>query len=319
MKQYFLYLLTLVVLLTATIFSCAGGKANNKRNIIKSIQPSAKTSYSIGDKITFSFNASEKPDSVFLQIRADKPVKSLSGGSFVYRCGENDKIGENDYKITIFYKGVPYERSGKFLILPPKPELLNIAIKNTFPHDRTAYTQGLEFYEGKLYESSGEYGKSYIHIMEFPSMKTIKKVDLDKQYFAEGLTILNDKLYVLTWKENKAFVYDVNTLEKIGEFDYTTEGWGLTNDGEKLYLSDGSKYIYKINPTDFKVERKIEVLTDKGGVSDINELEWIDGKIYANVYGYDSILIIDPSTGKVEKVAYNSDLLKQSDKDSTTD
>lgn len=319
MRRGIIFLFSMAVLLVLVVVSCASSGAAAKRNVIKSIQPSLKTPYKRGDKVTFSFNTSVKFDSAFLNIAGKAPVKSLKETVFVCQLGENDKIGENSYKITLYHKGDSYEKSGKFMILPKEPVRKTIDVKHTLNHSRDAYTQGLEFYNGNLYESSGEYGKSYLQILEFPSMKSLKRIDLDDKYFAEGLTILNDKLYLLTWKEKKAFVYDAKTLEKIDEFGYDTEGWGLTNDGEKLYLSDGSSAIYKINPKDFTVESKINVLTDKGEVMNVNELEWIDGKIYANVYGYDSILIIDPVSGEVETVAFGSNLLSPSDKNSTTD
>lgn len=319
MKRHIVSLLMVVTLILAAIFSCASRDAGAKRNVIKSIQPSLKMPYKQGDKVTFSFNTSVKFDSAFLKIGDKAPIKSLKESSFVYQLGAGDKIGENEYKIIVHHEGNIYERNGKFMILPKEPQRKNIVVKNTLPHSRESYTQGLEFYNGKLYESSGEYGKSYLQVMEFPSMKTIKRVNLDAKYFAEGITILDGKLYMLTWKEKKALVFDANTLERIGEFNYDTEGWGLTNDGKNLYLTDGTSTIYKINPLNFSIESKVNVLTNKGEVLDVNELEWIDGKIYANVYGYDSILVINPTTGEVETVAFGTDLLKPSDKDSNTD
>lgn len=312
------------VAITASLFlllsaSCVGGSNSNNKQIIRSMQPNVNTKYNQGDNIIFTFSSTSKIDSAQLFIDGEYVATSPEKG-FSYPTSEKNRQGEHTYKIKAFRKGEDHEKSGRFLLLP-KQETRRVTAKvaSTLPHSRNSYTQGLEFYDNKLYESSGEYGKSYIKIMEFPSMKITKQVDLEAKYFGEGLTILNDKLYLLTWKEKKAFVYDAKTLELLDEHDYTTEGWGLTNDGEYLYMSDGTKYIYKIEPEEFKVVERIEVLSSEGAILDINELEWIDGKIWANVYGYDSILVIEPTTGLVESIIFCNNILSQSDRDETTD
>lgn len=170
----------------------------------------------------------------------------------------------------------------------------------TLPHKRTSYTQGLEFYKGKLYEGTGLKGSSRLMEVNVQTGEPVREIELDKSYFGEGITILNDKIYQLTYQAQKCFVYDVNTFDKIDEFVYEMqEGWGLTNNGKELLMSDGTNTIYFIDPETFKVSRKIKVYNEEGDIQYLNELEIIDDTLYANVYQYDLIVQIDPATGKV--------------------
>ncbi|MFI3315031.1 MAG: glutaminyl-peptide cyclotransferase [Rikenellaceae bacterium] len=307
-----------LIILTIVAVSCNNNSEKSKI-VIRTILPTTDMQIKAGDKVDFSITTKSEIDSAQLFI-GGKYVATSKSGRFAYTLSKEESIGDKSFKIVAFYKGNSGERSSQFTVLPSFDPARSESIKiATLPHSRDSYTQGLEFYDGKLYESSGQYGESYVKIMEFPSMKTLKRVDLEDKYFAEGITILNDKLYMLTWKEQKAFVFDAKSLEKIGEFDYTGQGWGLTNDGEYLYMSDGSEYIYKVDPETFKKIGKIKVLTNKGVIYDINELEWINGKIYANVYGYDSLLVIDSDSGLVETILFCNNLLSSAKKNEDTD
>ncbi|MEX1193096.1 MAG: glutaminyl-peptide cyclotransferase [Brumimicrobium sp.] len=175
-------------------------------------------------------------------------------------------------------------------------------VVEVFPHKTTSYTQGLEFDGDQLYEGTGgmgSSGKSMIAKVDFNSGEILEKVDLGDEFFGEGITILNDELFQLTWQQNKCFVYDKNTLEKRKEFTYGGEGWGLCNDGEMLIMSDGSERLYFRDPSTFGLKRTVEVYSNRGAVKNLNELEYIEGKIYANVYQSNTIVIIDPKTGIV--------------------
>lgn len=200
-----------------------------------------------------------------------------------------------------------------------KPKELGVKIKQVLPHSRQTYTQGLEFHDGMLLESSGEYGVSFMERRTFPEQKVVKRVDIPEEFFAEGITVLGDTLYMLTWRERAVLLFDPVTFKQIGRHKIYTEGWGITNDGERLYISDGSQYIYEVDPLTFNRKRRIAVSTPTGAVFNINELEWIEGKIWANVYGYNNILIINPSTGEVEAVVKCDDLLDKKDITATTD
>lgn len=184
------------------------------------------------------------------------------------------------------------------------PTIYTFEIINTYPHDITSYTQGLEFYNGELYESTGQKGESKLRKVNFETGDILKNIDLEDQYFGEGLTVLNDKIYQLTWQAKRGFVYDVNTFEKISSFNYGTskEGWGICNDGKTLYKSDGTEKIYLLNPENLTEQGHIEVYTQKGKIPSLNELEWIDGKIFANIYQRNGVAIINPTTGCVEGV-----------------
>jgi glutamine cyclotransferase len=189
------------------------------------------------------------------------------------------------------------------------PVAYGYKIVDSYPHDAGAYTQGLFRYNGEMWESTGEYGRSTLRAVALPTGKIIREKSLDESYFAEGAAFLDGRIYQLTWLEEKCFVYDAVTLELVGEFTYKGEGWGLTTDGERLYMSDGTANITVRNPATFRVERTIAVRNSGKPVQYINELEWIDGKIWANLYIADyremtspRVVVIDPSTGNVEGV-----------------
>lgn len=173
-----------------------------------------------------------------------------------------------------------------------------VAVK-TYPHDTEAYTQGLFFRDGVLYESTGTWGGSSFRIVDLDNGKPSRKLDFAEKYFLEGSVMLGDRLYMLTWTNNVAFVYDATTLEYKQAYSYPREGWGLTTDGKSLIASDGSNRIFFLDP-DFKLEKTLNVTLDGRPVRYLNELEWIDGEIWANVYMTDMIVVINPKTGKVE-------------------
>lgn len=183
-----------------------------------------------------------------------------------------------------------------------KPVALKYTLVNTFPHDTSSYTQGLSFVDGKLLESTGRKGQSQLKYVDVKSGRAIKSVPLKPEYFGEGSVKVGNQIIVLTWQENVGLVYDATTLAEKSTFPYqaSREGWGLTYDGKQLLRSDGSNKIWFMNATTFKEEGFIEVYDHKGAVEQLNELEYIDGKLYANVYGSNKIVVIDPKTGIVE-------------------
>ena len=172
-------------------------------------------------------------------------------------------------------------------------------VLNTWPHDPNAFTQGLVFSDGRLIESTGQEGRSSLRRVELETGKVLQRVDVPSPYFAEGLTLLNGKLFQLTWQHKRGFVYDAESFEKTGDFTYTGEGWGLTTDGKSLILSDGSNQIRFINPETFQVTRSITVLDGRSPINELNELEYVQGEIFANIWHDDRIARIDPATGRV--------------------
>ncbi len=172
-------------------------------------------------------------------------------------------------------------------------------IVQQLPHDATAFTQGLVVEDGELYESNGQNGQSDLRILDLNTGSVKNKVKLGDEYFAEGMTILNEKIYQITWVNHKGFIYDENTLEKLGEFSYEGEGWGLTNDGRFLIMSNGTNAISYINPENFRVQKVIYVY-DKGvPLTNLNELEYVKGEIYANIWHSDKVVQIDPALGEI--------------------
>lgn len=195
------------------------------------------------------------------------------------------------------------------------PAAITYSIVNTFPHDTSSYTQGLIWHNNTLYEGTGrEGGFSKIAKVDLATGKALQQQYNDPKEFGEGIAILNNKLFQLTWQNHKVHVYDMNTFKKIGEFNWDKEGWGLTTDGKSLILSDGSNIIYFINPDTFQVEKTISVTDNYGMVDSINELEFVNGSIYANKYMTNYILKINAATGKVEGRLDLRDIFQQSGK-----
>lgn len=179
-------------------------------------------------------------------------------------------------------------------------------IGNPLPHDANSFTQGLEFKDGRLYEGVGLYGESRILEVNLQSGEILRKLGLDASHFGEGITLLGDKLYQLTWQKGKCLVYDYSlnsdSFTLLDEKAYEGEGWGLCNNGSELILSNGSEKIQFIDPETFEVKRTIQVFSDEGPFTQLNELEFIDGKIYANIYQMNAVVAIDPATGKVVEI-----------------
>lgn len=200
-----------------------------------------------------------------------------------------------------------------------KPKEYTYTVVKVYPHSTTSYTQGLQFVDGELWEGTGEHGHSVVQRIDLESGKTETFARLPEEDFGEGVTLLNGKLYQLTWQSNKAYVYDLATGKVVKEFRYVGEGWGLTSDGEKLYMSDGSASINRLDPETFKREKRTTVTYNGQPVNYLNELEWIDGRIWANVYTTDQIVIINPESGVVEGIIDLTGLLPVADVTATTD
>ena len=220
---------------------------------------------------------------------------------------KNKKLGIYNLKASVYVSGNKLEYIQKISIVSPsKPRLYSYIIINEFPHDKTAYTQGLEFYKDTLYESTGLRGKSSLRKVDFKTGEIYSQIALDKVYFGEGITIIKDKLYQLTWQGNMGLQYRTDQLKVERSFAYqdSKEGWGLCNDGKRMFKSDGSHQIWILDAETQKEIDKIQVMTDKNAIKKINELEWVEGKIYANTYQFNKEvgIIIDPNSGRVDGV-----------------
>lgn len=192
-------------------------------------------------------------------------------------------------------------------------------IKATYPHNTKSYTQGLIWQDSVLIEGTGLYGKSKLMRVDLETGKSNHEISLENQYFGEGITQLGNKIYQITWQENTMFIYDAKTFKKIGEHKYKGEGWGLTTDGTYIYMSSGNDIIQIIDPESLEVIHNIKV-SDKGmNISYLNELEWIEGEIWANVYQTDVIVKINPSNGVVTGIIDLIGLLPTSERTKDTD
>jgi glutamine cyclotransferase len=259
----------------------------------------------INKELTIS--VSEKNDQLIDSVQFlmdDKKVKSDKTSATLKI---NDyKLGKHIITAIIFHDNKTTKVTETiYFLADAAPEIYTYKIINTFPHDKDAYTQGLEFFNGFLYEGTGRKGSSSIRKVELKTGKILQQKDLDQQYFGEGIAIFNNKLYQLTWQSGIGFVYDLNTFEQEKTFNYTKsrEGWGLTHNGEKLIKTDGTEFIWFLNPETLVEESYIEVYTNERKVEKLNELEYVNGLIYANIWQQNTILIINPTTGKVEGVA----------------
>ncbi|MFM7672014.1 MAG: glutaminyl-peptide cyclotransferase [Bacteroidota bacterium] len=201
--------------------------------------------------------------------------------------------------IVLALLGCEEKKTGSVDTPPPAPKTLTYSIVKTYPHDTSSYTQGLLIYQGGLYEGTGNYGKSELKKVDLGSGRALQGIKLGEKFFGEGITILRDTVYQLTWQEKKVFVYTLPAFKKVKEFDVPFEGWGLTNDGTHLIVSNGSGEIYFYQPQTFQLIRS-QTVTESGSPSfNLNELEYIDGYLFANQYTLPYLLKIDPTNGEV--------------------
>ncbi len=223
-------------------------------------------------------------------------------------------LGKQALSALVFYPGKTKKVNSFFEVFANKaPTKYTSKIINSFPHDTGAYTQGLEFYNGFLYETTGRRGKSSLRKVALQTGKVLQKQDLESKYFGEGMTIFNNKIYWLTWESKKGFIYDLKTFTQEGEFAYgaSKEGWGLTHNNTELIKTDGTNKIWFLDPSTLKEKRNIQVYTNKYPLNNLNEIEYINGKIYINKWQQEAILIVDPNTGIVESVIDLKNVVKE--------
>lgn len=199
------------------------------------------------------------------------------------------------------------------------PQMVDIEVVKSFDHQQSAYTQGLQFVDGVMWEGTGEYGSSRLQYTDMATGRVTLVATLPDNHFGEGITLLGDRIYQLTWQNGIMYIYDRKTLKKVDTKRYKGEGWGLTTDGQWLYMSDGTPDIRVLDPVTLEVKRRISVVCNGASLPYLNELEWIDGKIWANVYTLNQIVIINPENGIVEKVVNLEGLLPESEYTPTTD
>ncbi|MGJ1285309.1 glutaminyl-peptide cyclotransferase [Sphingobacterium spiritivorum] len=272
-----------------------------KKGKLEFVSPESGKVVILGQKVNLKLNfASAALDSVVYSVDGNIIGRKQDTSSLVVDS-QNIGLGNKNLTAKVYAEGKEDMAYSNVLIVPESAKQYGFEIINTFPHDTSAFTQGLEFADGIFYESTGRYGLSSLRKVEVNTGKVLKKLDLDSKYFGEGMTIFGNKIVLLTWENNMGLVFDKATFNQTGTFNYenSKEGWGLTNDGQRLIKSDGSNKLYFLNPETYKEEGSIGVYDENGAVEQLNELEYIDGKVYANVYQKDIIVIIDPKTGAV--------------------
>jgi len=205
--------------------------------------------------------------------------------------------------------GIPSENETVTAI--PIPTAIGYSVLQSITHDTAAFTQGLEVYNGALLESTGLVGQSTLRKLNATSGKIEKQQALPNEIFAEGLTVLNDTLYQLSWQNHLVFMYDAKTLKQLGTLPWSGEGWGITNNDSELIISEGSDKLYFVQPGTLKLNKVLSVRDNYGAVNNLNELEMVDGYIYANRWQYDYILKIDPKSGLVVGMINMQDILQK--------
>lgn len=299
------HLVFVFIITILSMTNCAQSSKQSRKPVTSIQLKGSNKNHTIGDILTINLetkirNGSINKTELFLD---GNMLTSSNETQFSYSLDTKNLMVGTHFLKTISTKedGVIGENFQNFLLLSDlKPEKFGYKIVNSYPHNTAYFTEGLEIHNGYLYESTGQEGGSYIYKINLSNWKTIKQTKLDDKYFGEGITILNNKIYQLTYKTQIGFVRDLNTFEIIKTWNYKNEqGWGLTNDGQYLIMSDGTQFITYLDPETLNVIKKIEVCNNKSVVTNINELEYINGEIWANIWMTDTIVKIDSKTGKI--------------------
>lgn len=292
--------LNLLFIIPLFFLACDG--TNNPAKLFQIELEGNKTAFQKNEVVGIAVKNLKNKDIEEITYKLDNEELALNNNKITL---DQTELGAKTLTANISFEGETVEVSKNIKLLAEKaPEIYTYKILNEYPHDQNAYTQGLEFHQDTLYESTGKKGKSSLRKVDFRTGKILKKIDLDNNYFGEGITILNNKIYQLTWQSGIGFIYDLRDFKKIDSFKYnqSREGWGLCNDGEKIFKSDGTEKIWFLNPQTMAEEGHFETVTNTSIFNKANELEYVNGKIYANVYQKESMMIIDAKSGAIEGV-----------------
>lgn len=335
----------LILIAAVALFSCNSGNEkpnsnntvnnsgnnivdNNKDTLTKenplklSIKESPNGKYKIGDEVEIKVEATSisPNDTLFIYINS-KQVTALIKNNLSYKWNSSEgKLGTNHIEVRYSKENAKYKVSKKIILYSDiKPVQYGYKIKKVYKHDVAAYTQGLFYKNGLLYEATGLKGESTVRQVKFETGEVIKSFAIPTNVFGEGICYHKGKIIQISWEAERGFVYDFNTFNITDEFSYTGQGWGICSDGEKLYMTNGSNEISILDPETFNVVEKHEVYDDKKPIKYLNELEYINGEIYANIYNYEQIVRIDPKTGKVLAVINLKGILPMNDYTPQTD
>lgn len=310
----------LLILLVAWFFSCSG-RSNKKEvenepvkelsepedmaaEMIKLVAPPENAELKVNEKIKVVLEPDARvlPDSVRIWFDG-KEVGVIRNNIWEYEIPSsfNAKTGKKAIKVVAYKRRYRSQTISRFVTVlsDVAPRRNGYRVINIYPHDREAFTQGLVYYGGYLYEGTGQETRSNLRKVNLVTGEVLNQHNLDTKLFGEGIAIFDSKIYQLTWQSKVGFVYDLESFRMINRFYYQTEGWGLTTMGDKLVMSDGSNILYIIDPAMFLPVAQLEVYDNKSMVKDLNELEYIKGEIWANIWMTDLIARIDPASGKV--------------------
>ncbi|MBS9773661.1 MAG: glutaminyl-peptide cyclotransferase [Tenacibaculum sp.] len=299
--------ITSILVILITLISCS------KNDYKFKIETPKKTTLGKKETISFKQTQGDKIDSVNIYVNGKLITKN---NTFTFNT-LNYGVGKYNITALAFTPNeVKKVKNYIEVFADTAPTLYSYKIVNVYPHDKNAFTQGLEYYNGFLYETTGRHGKSWLRKVNLKTGEILKQTDLPKEYFGEGMTIFNNKIHWLTWQKGKGFVYNLSNFKNIGEFKYnkSIEGWGLTHNSTHLIKSDGSNKIWFLNPETLKEEYYIQAYTNKLSLEQLNELELINGKIYANYWQKPLIAIINPKNGVVEGIINLTGLVKEMEK-----
>ena len=331
-----LKIFTCVFILLSLLLQSCGNKQDNKNNntdvkaksttpsVIKLELPLNGSSYIVTDNIEIKYKLladSISIDSAVLSING-KQESVFTDNSYLLPL-INSKMGMQRALLKAYSLGKQVGTLSFVYTVKPQnpPKSYTYQIVKEYPHSTDAYTQGLFFHDGYIYEGTGQNGKSALRKINIQSGEVLKNVNLDAKYFGEGICLFDNRIYQLTWQDRIGFVYNAETFEKISDFNYSTEGWGITTDGTYLIMSDGTANLYFLNPENMSVIKQIEAYSNTGAIDMLNELEYIDGEIWANIYSStdNKIVRIDPETGEVKGIINLNGILKSEDYTKNTD
>jgi glutamine cyclotransferase len=296
--------LLLIFFLFITSFSCSKTPKRSRKPVSTiTIQPNKK-SYVFGEKVSLKIKTKLKNGEienikVYYKNQLLKESKALD---FVVDGIELNTLGKSNFKVEAVKKDGLKNTKTKTITAVSNitPKSLTYKVVKNYPHSKKYYTQGLEFYDGFLYEGTGENGSSGIYKVNLSNGNAVQSYSMEDKYFGEGITILNDKIYQLTYRSKKGFIYNLKDFAVIDSFQFkSSQGWGLTNDGTNIIMSDGSHNLTWLDPNNLSVIKTLQISNNKGIVNNINELEYINGRIYANIYTTNIIVEIDTETGKI--------------------
>ena len=296
--------------LTVLLIGCNGRNTDLAKKVELYLNE-GKTSFQQGDTVSITLKKQKNTsvDSLVYLLNGQKT--DIKQDTWILN---NVPLGIQMLEVKLYSDGREGTLRKKITVLSnTAPKVYTIRVLNEFPHDISAYTQGLEFENDTLYEGTGRYGQSYLRKLDFATGKVLNEVALNESYFGEGISIMNNTIYQLTWQNGVGFTYNLDDMKKTGTFNYdqSKQGWGLCNDGQKLYKSDGTEKIWILNPETLREESYIQITSHSKVYTKVNELEFANGKIYANSYQNDGIMIIDPKTGALLGVVDGRGLKKR--------